>query len=95
MQNNSLFHSTVCYLYAYFVKDCNYFLCDLYKHEMNMYISFSSEILQEERSNALDAMRRENRRVAAASWGEQPPPKPSRPNTNLTGQYLPDRTTYL
>ncbi|XP_062530307.1 focal adhesion kinase 1 isoform X7 [Bombyx mori] len=41
------------------------------------------EILQEERNTAWDTMRRENRRVAAASWGEQPPPKPSRPHTNL------------
>ncbi|XP_050668132.1 focal adhesion kinase 1 isoform X6 [Leptidea sinapis] len=37
------------------------------------------EILQEERSTAWDTMRRENRRVAAASWGEQAPPKPCRP----------------
>lgn len=43
------------------------------------------EILQEERSSAWDTMRRENRRVAAASWGDQPPPKPTRPATNLTG----------
>ncbi|XP_060807094.1 focal adhesion kinase 1 isoform X3 [Amyelois transitella] len=42
------------------------------------------EILQEERSSAWDTMRRENRRVAAASWGDEPPPKPSRPQTNLT-----------
>ncbi|XP_073962975.1 protein tyrosine kinase 2 Fak isoform X2 [Choristoneura fumiferana] len=42
------------------------------------------EILQEERSTAWDTMRRENRRVAAASWGDEPPPKPSRPHTNLT-----------
>ncbi|XP_063629448.1 focal adhesion kinase 1 [Cydia splendana] len=42
------------------------------------------EILQEERSTAWDTMRRENRRVAAASWGDEPPPKPSRPVTNLT-----------
>ncbi|XP_047540464.1 focal adhesion kinase 1 isoform X1 [Vanessa atalanta] len=43
------------------------------------------EILQEERNTAWDTMRRENRRVAAASWGDEPPPKPSRPSTNLTG----------
>ncbi|XP_050356024.1 focal adhesion kinase 1 isoform X2 [Nymphalis io] len=43
------------------------------------------EILQEERNTAWDTMRRENRRVAAASWGDEPPPKPSRPATNLTG----------
>ncbi|GBP47045.1 Focal adhesion kinase 1 [Eumeta japonica] len=43
------------------------------------------EILQEERSTAWDTMRRENRRVAAASWGDEPPPKPTRPATNLTG----------
>ncbi|RVE45687.1 hypothetical protein evm_009657 [Chilo suppressalis] len=43
------------------------------------------EILQEERNTAWDTMRRENRRVAAASWGDEPPPKPSRPPTNLTG----------
>ncbi|XP_072948430.1 focal adhesion kinase 1 [Epargyreus clarus] len=43
------------------------------------------EILQEERSTAWDTMRRENRRVAAASWGDEPPPKPERPSTNLTG----------
>ncbi|XP_045761959.1 focal adhesion kinase 1 isoform X5 [Maniola jurtina] len=42
------------------------------------------EILQEERNTAWDTMRRENRRVAAASWGDEPPPKPSRPSTNLT-----------
>ncbi|XP_045505347.1 focal adhesion kinase 1 isoform X3 [Colias croceus] len=42
------------------------------------------EILQEERSTAWDTMRRENRRVAAASWGDQPPPKPTRPANNLT-----------
>ncbi|KAL0861557.1 hypothetical protein ABMA27_009064 [Loxostege sticticalis] len=42
------------------------------------------EILQEERNTAWDTMRRENRRVAAASWGDEPPPKPSRPPTNLT-----------
>ncbi|XP_049879797.1 focal adhesion kinase 1 isoform X3 [Pectinophora gossypiella] len=42
------------------------------------------EILQEERNTAWDTMRRENRRVAAASWGDEPPPKPSRPATNLT-----------
>ncbi|KPJ07688.1 Focal adhesion kinase 1 [Papilio machaon] len=41
------------------------------------------EILQEERSTAWDTMRRENRRVAAASWGDDPPPKPSRPPANL------------
>ncbi|XP_026750557.2 focal adhesion kinase 1 isoform X6 [Galleria mellonella] len=40
------------------------------------------EILQEERSSAWDTMRRENRRVAAASWGDEPPPKPSRPHAN-------------
>lgn len=45
----------------------------------------SSEILQEERNTAWDTMRRENRRVAAASWGDEPPPKPERPATNLTG----------
>ncbi|CAH0717842.1 unnamed protein product, partial [Brenthis ino] len=43
------------------------------------------EILQEERNTAWDTMRRENRRVAAASWGDDPPPKPERPATNLTG----------
>ncbi|XP_053618421.1 focal adhesion kinase 1-like isoform X4 [Plodia interpunctella] len=42
------------------------------------------EILQEERSSAWDTMRRENRRVAAASWGDDPPPKPTRPPTNLS-----------
>ncbi|CAG4939517.1 unnamed protein product [Colias eurytheme] len=42
------------------------------------------EILQEERSTAWDTMRRENRRVAAASWGDHPPPKPTRPANNLT-----------
>ncbi|KAG4070105.1 hypothetical protein HA402_013348 [Bradysia odoriphaga] len=39
------------------------------------------EILQEERSSDNDTMRRENRRVAAMSWGagdDVPPPKPSR-----------------
>ncbi|XP_037032319.1 focal adhesion kinase 1 isoform X2 [Bradysia coprophila] len=39
------------------------------------------EILQEERSSDNDTMRRENRRVAAMSWGagdDMPPPKPSR-----------------
>ncbi|CAK1591136.1 unnamed protein product [Parnassius mnemosyne] len=41
------------------------------------------EILQEERSSAWDTMRRENRRVAAASWGDEPPPKPERPPANL------------
>ncbi|XP_068625168.1 focal adhesion kinase 1 [Battus philenor] len=41
------------------------------------------EILQEERSTAWDTMRRENRRVAAASWGDEPPPKPSRPAANV------------
>ncbi|XP_059055965.1 uncharacterized protein LOC131849853 [Achroia grisella] len=40
------------------------------------------EILQEERNSAWDTMRRENRRVAAASWGDEPPPKPSRPHAN-------------
>lgn len=44
---------------------------------------FFSEILQEERNTAWDTMRRENRRVAAASWGEEAPPKPTRPNPNL------------
>ncbi|XP_026332710.1 focal adhesion kinase 1 isoform X4 [Hyposmocoma kahamanoa] len=43
------------------------------------------EILQEERNTAWDTMRRENRRVAAASWGDEPPPKPTRPNANLAG----------
>ncbi|KAG7300921.1 hypothetical protein JYU34_015270, partial [Plutella xylostella] len=47
------------------------------------------EILQEERSTAWDTMRRENRRVTAASWGDEPPPKPSRPATNLTGVEAP------
>ncbi|CAK1543432.1 unnamed protein product [Leptosia nina] len=42
------------------------------------------EILQEERSTAWDTMRRENRRVAAASWGEHAPPKPCRPATDLS-----------
>ncbi|XP_028163940.1 focal adhesion kinase 1-like isoform X2 [Ostrinia furnacalis] len=42
------------------------------------------DILHEERNTAWDTMRRENRRVAAASWGDEPPPKPSRPPTNLT-----------
>ncbi|XP_045523856.1 focal adhesion kinase 1 isoform X6 [Pieris brassicae] len=42
------------------------------------------EILQEERSTAWDTMRRENRRVAAASWGEHAPPKPCRPTTDLS-----------
>ncbi|XP_038218611.1 focal adhesion kinase 1 [Zerene cesonia] len=41
------------------------------------------EILQEERSTAWDTMRRENRRVAAASWGDLPPPKPCRPHNHL------------
>ncbi|CAG5055087.1 unnamed protein product [Parnassius apollo] len=41
------------------------------------------EVLQEERSSAWDTMRRENRRVAAASWGDEPPPKPSRPPAHL------------
>ncbi|XP_026728221.1 focal adhesion kinase 1 isoform X2 [Trichoplusia ni] len=41
------------------------------------------EILQEERSSAWDTMRRENRRVAAASFSEEPPPKPQRPANNI------------
>lgn len=48
-----------------------------------MYLLFplSSEILLEERSNGRSTMDRENRRVAAMSWGggdELPPPKPAR-----------------
>ncbi|XP_022119115.2 focal adhesion kinase 1 isoform X4 [Pieris rapae] len=49
------------------------------------------EILQEERSTAWDTMRRENRRVAAASWGEHAPPKPCRPTTDLSA--VADTTT--
>lgn len=40
-----------------------------------------SEILLEERVSDCETMRRENRRVAAMSWGagdETPPPKPAR-----------------
>lgn len=41
-----------------------------------------SEIYTEERSAAQETMRRENRRLAAMSWGScdevPPPPKPSR-----------------
>ncbi|CAB3249723.1 unnamed protein product [Arctia plantaginis] len=43
------------------------------------------EILQEERSSAWDTMRRENRRVAAASFSDEPPPKPQRPANNVPG----------
>lgn len=43
---------------------------------------YFSEILLEERSAVQETMRRENRRVAAMSWGPSddclPPPKPSR-----------------
>ncbi|XP_047519899.1 focal adhesion kinase 1 isoform X2 [Pieris napi] len=49
------------------------------------------EILQEERSTAWDTMRRENRRVAAGSWGEHAPPKPCRPTTDLSA--VADTTT--
>ncbi|XP_022818181.1 focal adhesion kinase 1 isoform X5 [Spodoptera litura] len=41
------------------------------------------EILQEERSSAWETMRRENRRVAAGSVSEEPPPKPQRPSNNI------------
>ncbi|KAJ8710098.1 hypothetical protein PYW07_009464 [Mythimna separata] len=41
------------------------------------------EILQEERSSAWETMRRENRRVAAASFSDEPPPKPQRPSNNI------------
>lgn len=40
-----------------------------------------SEILMEERSSDNETMKRENRRVAAMSWGagdDMPPPKPAR-----------------
>lgn len=43
--------------------------------------SLFSEILMEERSSDNETMRRENRRVAAMSWGagdDMPPPKPAR-----------------
>ncbi|CAH2057207.1 unnamed protein product, partial [Iphiclides podalirius] len=50
------------------------------------------EILQEERSSAWDTMRRENRRVAAASWGDEPPPKPSRPTPNMAPALEPTST---
>jgi len=46
-----------------------------------MYVSLFSEILMEERSSDNETMRRENRRVAAMSWGagdDMPPPKPAR-----------------
>lgn len=43
---------------------------------------YYSEIYTEERSAAQETMRRENRRLAAMSWGScddvPPPPKPSR-----------------
>lgn len=42
---------------------------------------FYSEILGEERVSDCETMRRENRRVAAMSWGagdDLPPPKPTR-----------------
>lgn len=51
------------------------------------------EIYQEERNTAWDTMRRENRRVAASSWGEEAPPKPSRPQTNLTAPTVGPSTT--
>lgn len=55
--------------------------------------SLFSEILLEERSNGRCTMDRENRRVAAMSWGggdELPPPKPARvPITGRIGyEYL-------
>ncbi|XP_041980788.1 focal adhesion kinase 1 isoform X2 [Aricia agestis] len=42
------------------------------------------EILQEERNSAWDTMRRENRRVAAASATADAPPKPERPPAALS-----------
>ena len=45
-----------------------------------------SEILQEERSSAWETMRRENRRVAAGSFSDDPPPKPQRPSNNIAGK---------
>nr|XP_032524208.1 focal adhesion kinase 1-like [Danaus plexippus plexippus] len=54
------------------------------------------EILQEERNTAWDTMRRENRRVAAASWGDDPPPKPSRqPHTHAPGTDSGGPQTYI
>lgn len=53
-------------------------------------ISVRSEILLEERVSDCETMRRENRRVAAMSWGagdEMPPPKPARvPHAGLYTQ---------
>ncbi|KAH9637376.1 hypothetical protein HF086_011989 [Spodoptera exigua] len=46
-------------------------------------VKCSREILQEERSSAWETMRRENRRVAAGSVSEEPPPKPQRPSNNI------------
>lgn len=47
----------------------------------------NSEILVEERVSDCETMRRENRRVAAMSWGagdDLPPPKPTRvPNAGM------------
>lgn len=54
-----------------------------------MFISFFSEILMEERLSDCETMRRENRRVAAMSWGagdDNPPPKPAR--APLVGEFL-------
>lgn len=52
------------------------------------FLLFYSEILTEERHCDTETMRRENRRVAAMSWGasdENAPPKPSRgPNMGMS-----------
>lgn len=58
---------------------------------MNLFTPFS-EILMEERQCDTETMRRENRRVAAMSWGASdenaPPPKPAR--VPMMGKYSPN-----
>lgn len=72
---------SVANLFYLYKKKLPYVVCTKCFLFIHNFFSASSEILLEERVSDCETMKRENRRVAAMSWGtgdDTPPPKPTR-----------------